>query len=275
MLRILRAFLWLRWRVFVNSLERTGARDTLERFSIAMEQITPLVAILLLVPSMVGAAGLGAAAGYALVSAASRPFLFDLVRYLLVAAMFLSLVGPIAMPAGERTNAVRLLLLPISRATLYVAHIASTFVDPWILLVLPMVALLPAGLASGGSFGAAAVASAAAVLLIAALVGLSALATSLLHLLVRDRRRGELLALAFILVLPIVGMLPAIFEAKRDEAHDREGGRPRETPAWVQTARRAASYAPSELYVTAVRGAAVDVIRPLVRPLAALAAVAL
>ena len=33
MLRIFRAFVWMRWRVFINSLERTAARDTLERFS--------------------------------------------------------------------------------------------------------------------------------------------------------------------------------------------------------------------------------------------------
>ena len=37
MLRILRAFAWLRWRMLINSLERTGARDMLERFSIAIE----------------------------------------------------------------------------------------------------------------------------------------------------------------------------------------------------------------------------------------------
>ena len=73
MLRILRAFVWMRWRVLVNSLERTGARDPLERFSIAMEQIAPLMAIVLLVPSVLGAAGLGASAGYALAGDGPRP----------------------------------------------------------------------------------------------------------------------------------------------------------------------------------------------------------
>jgi len=34
---ILRAFVWMRWRVLMNSLERTGARDRLERFSVAIE----------------------------------------------------------------------------------------------------------------------------------------------------------------------------------------------------------------------------------------------
>ena len=60
MLRILRAFAWLRWRVLVNSLERTGARDTVERFSLAIEQLGPLIALALLIPSALGLAALSA-----------------------------------------------------------------------------------------------------------------------------------------------------------------------------------------------------------------------
>ena len=41
MRRIFRAFLWMRWRVLVNSLERTGSRDTLERFSVAAGKLGP------------------------------------------------------------------------------------------------------------------------------------------------------------------------------------------------------------------------------------------
>ena len=63
MVRILRAFAWMRWRVLVNSLERTGARDTLERFSLALEQIGPLIALVLLVPSAVAGGGGGGRAG--------------------------------------------------------------------------------------------------------------------------------------------------------------------------------------------------------------------
>ena len=44
MLRTLRAFAWMRWRVLVNSLERTGARDRLERFSLAVDQLGPIIA---------------------------------------------------------------------------------------------------------------------------------------------------------------------------------------------------------------------------------------
>lgn len=266
MLRILRAFAWMRWRVLVNSLERTGARDTLERFSIAMEQIAPLIAIVIFVPSILGAAGLGAAAGYALSAGNPRPLLFELVRYLLIAALVLSIAGPIMMPAGDRTNAVRLLLLPISRRTLYVAQSASVLADPWILLTIPLVLLVPAGLAAGGAFGAAALGMVGAMTLLASLVGITALATSLLHLIVRDRRRGELIALLFILVLPMIGMLPALSQAGRPEVDERGVRKRREAPAWVQTVSRATPYLPTELYASALRTAASGATASSVRP---------
>ena len=272
MLRILQAFAWMRWRVLVNSLERTGARDTLERFSIAIEHLGPLIAIVLLVPSTLAVAGLGAAAGYALADGAGRPLLFEIVRYLLAAALVLSIVGPIAMPAAERTNAVRLLLLPIPRPMLYAVQAAGAIADPWILLTIALVLLVPAGLAAGGALAAAAVALLGAVLFVALLVGLTALATSLLHLIVRDRRRGAIIALFFILVLPALGMLPAIFEAGRGELDERGVRKRRETPGWVRSVGRAAPYLPSEMYVTAVRSAATGTPTQSSAPLAGLAA---
>ena len=59
MVRIFRAFAWLRWRVLVNSLERTSARDTLERFSMAIEKLGPIIALVLLIPSSIALFVLG------------------------------------------------------------------------------------------------------------------------------------------------------------------------------------------------------------------------
>src|SRR3989304_5376359 len=148
MYRTLRAFAWLRWRLFVNSLEKTGSRDTLERFSIAIEQLGPLMAAVIMVPSTLALSVVGAAAGYALARAPSGapPILFAVARYLLLAAIALCVVGPLMLPAADRTNPVRLLLLPISRVTLYVAQVASALSDPWILVFLPLMACLPLGL---------------------------------------------------------------------------------------------------------------------------------
>jgi hypothetical protein len=62
MLRVLRAFAWMRWRVFMNSLEKTGARDMLERFSLAIEHIAPIVLALVMILGA-GARGAGGLCG--------------------------------------------------------------------------------------------------------------------------------------------------------------------------------------------------------------------
>ena len=69
----------------------------------------------------------------------------------------LAIVGPLFLPAADRTNPIRLLLLPIPRASLYVAQAAvCASADPWTLLLVPLVAALPLGLLAGGAwFGGA------------------------------------------------------------------------------------------------------------------------
>ena len=259
MLRILRAFAWMRWRVLLNSLERTAARDTLQRLSLAVEQLGPLLAAALFIPS---AAALAAIAGYGVATSGARPVLpFELLRFVLLAAVALSVAGPLLLPATERTNAVRLLLLPIPRPVLYAAQAASALADPWILLAIPMVIVFPLGLVAGGAGAAALVSLLAGLVLIAVLVGLSSLSTLVLHLVMRDRRRGELLALGFVVVLPLVTILPGLLledEDRRERVAERTEPRGIETvPSWVWTAGKAAfGLLPSELFRQAVRQSA-------------------
>ena len=52
---------------------------------------------------------------------------------------------------ADRTNPVRLLLLPIHARTLYVAQAGGALSDPWIILMLPPVLALPVGLLIGGA----------------------------------------------------------------------------------------------------------------------------
>ena len=274
MLRILRAFAWMRWRVLVNSLERTGARDTLQRLSLAIEQLGPLIAAALFIPTAVTMAALSGYAGHALAaSAGGTPLAFKLIRFLLLAAVGLSVAGPIMLPATERTNAVRLLLLPISRVTLYVAQSASGLADPWILLAVPIVLAFPVGVAAGGAFGTAATAVGAGALFLIALVGLSSLATTLLFLLLRDRRRGELLALAFAILLPMVGLFMGLIDDGKGRPRERTAPADPVVPAWArQIGTTAFKLVPSELY----RYALVESINPqpptALQPLLALAA---
>src|SRR4051812_25314503 len=112
MFRILRVFAWLRWRMLINSLENTGARDAVERFSIAIEKLGPIVFAVLMVPSVLALAAAGAAAGYALARGDQQSLIVAMVRYLLLFVPFGCIFGPLMLPAGDRTNPVRILLLP-------------------------------------------------------------------------------------------------------------------------------------------------------------------
>ena len=69
---------------------------------------------------------------------------------------------------------------------------------------------VPLGLAAGGSVATAALAAAAGALLIVTLVGIALAVSSVVHLIVRDRRRGELLTLIVVIVLPMLGLLPGL-----------------------------------------------------------------
>ncbi len=51
MFRMLKAFAWMRWRMLANAIEHSGSRDTLQRLSIAMENLGPIIAAVLLIPS--------------------------------------------------------------------------------------------------------------------------------------------------------------------------------------------------------------------------------
>jgi hypothetical protein len=272
-LNTLRAFGWMRWRVLINSLERTGARDTLERLSLAVEQIGPIVALALFAPSALALAGLAGYSGVALARSSEVPITLEILRFLMLAAVALTLVGPFLLPAGERTNATRLLLLPIPRTVLYVAQAGSALADPWILLTVPVIVVLPIGLALGGLVGTSLIAFVAGVLFVIALVGLSSLGTAVIHLLVRDRRRGELLALLFIVVLPALSIIPGAIhdDDRRSSRSERDVRRDQALAEWLrESGATALSLMPSELYRTALVSARENVVSAA-RPAAALA----
>jgi hypothetical protein len=245
--------------MLINSIEKTGARDRLERFSIAMEKLGPLVAAALMIPSTILLAVIATAAGYGLGRGDASPMMFEAVRYLLLLVPILSVVGPLILPAADRANPVRMLLLPIPRRTLYAAQAATAFGDVWTVLTVPVVLFLPVGLAAAGAFGAALVALVGGLLLLTIVVGLSALSTSILHLIARDRRRGELLALLFILVIPAVSMLPGLVNGTRHHRGQRRTPASEELhlPQWVGTAStQAFALYPTELYVRSTRAIA-------------------
>ncbi|HTM24738.1 MAG TPA: hypothetical protein VL225_06070 [Vicinamibacterales bacterium] len=268
MRRIFRAFFWMRWRVLVNSLERTGARDALERFSVAIDNLGPILALILLVPSSIALFVLGLTAGFG-VATGSWLLPLEFVRYFLLLGLALTLIGPIVLPVRDGANAVRLLLLPIPRRVLYMAQVAGALADPWIALMVPVIVGVPIGLAVGLQLAAAAVAILAGLAFLLLVLGLTSLASSIIHLLLRDRRRGELVMLVMIVVLPLIGILPQFMIRSRDPngrklTRAERNALPPTRPAIIMT--RLAPYVPSELYRRATldgRNRAVDAVRPL------------
>ena len=206
--RILRAFAWMRWRMLINSFEKTGGRDIIERFSVAVEKLGPIIAAILIVPSALLLLAGSVAAGYALAVGNQFSLIFVALRYILIFVPLAAIIGPLFLPSGDRTNPVRLLLLPIPRSTLYVAQAASALGEPWIVLMLPILVGIPLGLLAGGAFTASGFALVAGLLLLVLIVGIAALSTTVLYLIVRDRRRAEFFGVVFILVISMAGPRP-------------------------------------------------------------------
>jgi hypothetical protein len=254
--RTLRAFAWLRWRTLLNALERSSSRDAFERFSIAAEQLVPAVALLVMLPSAAALAGLGAYVGWSLGGTDAEHALFGLLRVLLFAGCVLAILAPVLMSVGGQVNAVRLLLLPIPRAVLYLTQLVSVLADPWMLLIAALVVALPVGLAAAGQVSAALFAAAAGALLLLVLVGTAFAATATVHLIVRNRRRGELFTLIVFLILPAVGLLPGLLDD--DDEHDstRIARDARIRAAWNTGSERVLPLVPSETYATTVRALA-------------------
>lgn len=271
----------MRWRILINALDRTGARDRLERLSLAVDQLAPIIAFVLFVPMSVALAALGGYAGYSL-AVAPDALTFELVRFLLVFATASCIVGPLLMPALDRTAAVRLLLLPIRRDVLYVAQASSALTEPWVLLALPAVLAMPIGLAAGGALSAAAMALLAGILLMLTLVGIVALATTILHLVLRDRRRGELITLLFVVVIPVLSMLPGLLmsQSGRAERRNQRATQAERTARGEESsgeragriAQRGLAVLPSELFIRATRSTARGDARAALIPVVALAA---
>jgi len=274
MLRTFRAFLWLRWRTLVNSLERTGARDTLERFSIATEKLGPIITLVLFVPSSVGLFFLGLVAGFG-VATGSWLIPFELVRYFLLFATALAIFGPIMLPTRDGGHATRFLLLPVPRAMLYVSQVAGALADPWILLTVPVTLAVPIGAAIGGRPIVAVLALAAGAAMLLFITGLTMMTSTVIHLLLRNRRRGDLVMLILVLGIPLIGIIPGIvaYHPNPDAPQRTERRMPARRSVTRTAASAAFTYAPSELYRRAIRDSA-DRTRSAAVPLAALVAVA-
>jgi uncharacterized membrane protein len=226
-IRLARTFAWLRWRLLVNAFRGTKRRDPLERVSRAASVIVPIVLVALFVPALVGMGVLGLAAGWFLGKGGDGSQLVTIfLRIWLVGITWIVIIAP-AIRAARRPSSDlgRLLLLPIPRRLLHLSELASGLADPWIAIVVPGLLLLPIGLAASGALAVAAVAAIASLAMIGSLLALESCVSSLLGLLYRNRRRGEIVTLVVLLVITATSLIPMVVDSQIDRKRGHERGR--------------------------------------------------
>ncbi|HUF24890.1 MAG TPA: hypothetical protein VMN81_12235 [Vicinamibacterales bacterium] len=254
MTRFLRAWGWLRWRTFMNAIERSERADRLARFSRAAEALGPVVVAVLMIPSAILALGLGAAAGYGMgAGAAWGTPLMHALRIALFLAMVFVVLGPLMLPSGRGLASLpRLLLLPVSHRSLFAGELLGGLADPWTLLASLAVLMVPVGALVAGDVPLAVVSAAGAILLVAALVALGAFFGALLHMLMRDRKRGEWIAVLIFTLLPMAAIAPSLIAgagaARQGDAWEEEF-EARMGAMMEQPANGALAMFPGELFV--------------------------
>ena len=246
MIRLFRAFLWLRWRLLVNSVKVGGGLDRAARLSRWAQTVVKVVLPLLFVPAALGIA-LAAFLGGGYLVRGDNPIVVSwIARAALFVVMVVIVIGPLFRSVhGGTTGRARFLLLPIPRRALLLSEIVSSFADPWLFIMAPALVLLPAGMLVGRSVIGSMVALAAGLAMLVILASLGALASFVSHLLLRNRRRMELIAMILLSAVLVVSFLPILMSSFWDRAEtEREERGPTpafQLPAWTRAL-------PSELY---------------------------
>jgi hypothetical protein len=218
MIRSLRAFVWLRWRLVVNGIRSGRRRDTLEQVSRTLQTLSPILLGALSVGSIVGATVMGFLAGRAVAHGAMLSIVgFFVFRALLGILLLMSVVITALAPTQtQMTSYTRLLLLPIARSTLHLLEVAANLADPWVAVLVPLLLTFALGLAVGGRPDVGVVAAVAAPAMVLVFVSLAALVSFAVRWLLRSRRRGELFTLLFVLGVSLLSILPAIMSSRMD-----------------------------------------------------------
>jgi hypothetical protein len=259
LLSSLRAFVWLRWRLLVNSLHGGRKRDRMEQISRIFALFVPLMLAALSFGSVVAIAIAGAVAGRAVATALVTPDSMVLImRMALFGAVILLAIVTVVSPHQSSTaRYTRLVLLPIRRQTLHLVEVLSGMADPVVAFIVPGLLLFAAALAVYGRPAAGFWAFAAAAGLVFVLTALAGLISFLVAWLLRSRRRGEMFTLVFVLGISLISFIPAFFgERLEQRARARAPGEKRPPFSVVEFDRRLPSWSralPSELYGFAVR----------------------
>jgi len=211
MLRTIRAFLWMRWRVSRNAF-KSRQRDSLEQISRALGALAPFFLLLMLVPTVMGLAAGGLFLGVKIGQAGtvmiynSLAFLF--VRIGLLTATIIVLIAPMVRSSrGTGSEMTRLLLLPIRRWMLHASEVTGALSDPWLAVLVPALILFPIGIVAGGSVVGGAISLVGAVLFVSIMMLAVSLASFTIALIFRKRKRAERFTAVLITVLSMSGLV--------------------------------------------------------------------
>jgi len=219
MFRLATVWVWMRWRVAMNSLSRRRRNDGIETVSRVLAIVVPMLMILVTLPISAGLGLGGWLLGNNLFK--SREMMETVViitRLVLGAVTVAMLVAPVLRAGfGQGVAIHRLLLMPVSRHALHGQQIVSAFADPWLLGIVPALVLLPAGVAAAGNPKAAVLLLACGLLTVVCLALIGSVAASSAALLFRRRQRAELISLILVLAISFAAFLPQFFATRANE----------------------------------------------------------
>ena len=209
LLRLLAAWSWLRWRGLVNALagkRRSGGRRISAWLGLLLTIVLGLVGLAWAVGLSIGAwfAGRSIAGGDA-----GGPGMIGIRVAAGILSLLLALFAVLSGGRSATHDWTRLLLLPIARRQLHALELLAGLLDPWLLVIVPPLIVLAIALAPHA--GTAAVAAVGGALLFVVLGALATLLSLFVQLLLRDRRRAEVVVLVALLVTMTLGWAPGLF----------------------------------------------------------------
>lgn len=206
-MKVLRAFLWLRWRLMVNGLLGGKGRDAMAWLATwAAVLVRILLGLLLL-----GAIGVLSVVSGLLASKLAQPTGLGADAAILgfrvvlgVLSVVLVLFPLMTRAGGDLAAAQRLRLLPVKERNLDLLDIVGAFADPWLMSVSPIPLVMAIVLWWNGRplWGAIALVGGALMLCCFALA--STVMRRVVGLVLRDRRRAETAALLLIVGLMVL-----------------------------------------------------------------------
>ncbi len=276
--RILRAIAWLEWRLTVNRLTRSTRRDALEQASRWSEVAVTAILIAVGVPLTLALAAAGIVAGWALAREGAATGTVVLVVGIVVAipAAWATLQPFRALLGTTVERGALLRLLPIPQSTLRIIDAVRALADPLVFVFLPALLLVGVGALAAGRPLLACFALLAGLAYTGCIALLSNLLSLCIRLVLRGRRRAELVTLVFLLLMSVAGLLPqlAIRAHKTEHAHGSTAPATKTPTAALEGIPRPLRFLPPATYALALRDAATKRWGEALASLAGLAALA-